>query len=198
MFKTEREYYADSQREKDERFSHRERELLKEWRRRAEHDEQLNELSAATGIVDREILLDLQAYGYDPASAALLRIVPLVLVAWSDGTINSQERRRISQIAILRGLDNEDSGWRKLVRYLEDRPSDQFFQLMLRALRASLDTSPMEQKELGKRELIADCTSVAMAAGGLIGFGRVSQTERATIEQIAAAVGIGYPDEELE
>jgi len=190
MFRTERDYYAESQRKEDDFLYRRDRELLKEWRRRAEQEEQLNELSAATGIADREILLDLQEYDYDPASAPLLRIVPLVLVAWSDGTINSQERQRISHIAILRGLDNEDSGWRKLVRYLEDRPSDQFFQLMLRALRSSLETSLPEERERSKRELIGDCTSVAMTAGGLIGVGRVSQAEQATIEAIAAAVGI--------
>jgi tellurite resistance protein len=182
--------FRDSKSKEDEFFRNLDRELFRKWPRRLEAERQLNELSAATGIVDREILLELQNLGYDPASATLLHIVPLVQVAWSDGMVNSQERQRISQIAGRWGLDDEDPGWLKLTAYLEDRPSDQFFRLTLRALRAWLETAPREEQERSRRELLADCTSVALVSGGLIGFGKMSQAERVAIDEIGAAVRI--------
>jgi hypothetical protein len=187
---TNHEPFRNSYRTEEEFFQDLDREMLLKWRRRMEAESRLNELSAATGIVDRETLLDLQSFDYDPASAALLRIVPLVQVAWSDGTVNSQERQRISQIAGSRGLDREDAGWHKLSRYLDDRPTDQFFQLTLRAFRESLESAARDEQERRRRELLADCTSVALVAGGLIGFGRVSRAERLVIDQIATAVGM--------
>jgi hypothetical protein len=184
------EQFRNSYRTEEEFFQNLDRELLLKWRRRMEAESRLNDLSAATGIVDRETLLDLQSFGYDPASAALLGLVPLVQVAWSDGAVNFQERQRISQIAGSRGLDREDAAWHKLSRYLEDRPTDPFFQLTLRALRESLESAARDEQERRRRELLADCTSVALAAGGHIGFGRVSHAERLVIDQIAAAVGM--------
>ena len=180
--------FRDSKSKEDEFFRNLDRELFRKWRRRLEAERQLNELSAATGIVDREILLELQNLGYEPASATLLHIVPLVRVAWSDGIVNSPERQRISQIAGRRGVDHEDPEWLKLMVYLDDRPSDQFFRLTLRALRESLETVPREEQERSRRELLADCTSVALVSGGPIGFGKMSQAERVAIDEIAAAV----------
>jgi tellurite resistance protein len=185
------EQFRDSQLKEDEFFSSLDRELLRKWRRHLEAEKALNELSASTGIADREILLELQSLDYDPATAALLRIVPLVQVAWSDGAVNPHERQRISQIAGMRGLDQEDPGWPKLTRYLEDRPSDRFFRMTLRALRASLETATMEQQKRSRRELLADCTAVAMVSRGFIGYGTMSEAERLAIDEIAAAVEIG-------
>jgi hypothetical protein len=182
--------FRNSQPKEDEFSDNLDRELLRKWRRHLETEKALNELSAATGIVDREILLELQSLDSDPASVTLLRFVPLVQVAWSDGTINSLERRRISEIAGLRGLDHDDPAWPKLMRYLEDRPSDQFFRLTLRALRASLETAPIEQQKRRRRQLLADCTSVALVSRGLMGFETMSQAERVAIDEIAAAVKI--------
>jgi uncharacterized tellurite resistance protein B-like protein/uncharacterized protein YjiS (DUF1127 family) len=183
------EQIRDSRNE-EEFFHNLERELLRKWRRRAETERELNELSAATGIVDRDILLDLQNLDLEPDTALLLRIVPLLQVAWSDGSINSQERQRIAQIAEGRGLDRDHSAWRKLSHYLEEQPADEFFRVALRALRASLETAPTDEQDRCRRELLADCTSVALAAGGLLGIRRMSEAERLVINEIAEALGI--------
>src|ERR1700755_3602331 len=94
--------FHDSHSKEDEFFHNLDRELLRKWRRHLETEKALNELSAATGIVDRDLLLELQRHDCDPASATLLRFVPLVQVAWSYGSVNSQELQRISEIAGLR------------------------------------------------------------------------------------------------
>src|SRR5262249_62401333 len=99
-----KEQFTDSRRREDDFFYRRDRKLILAARRQVDLEAQLRDLSAVTGISDRQILRDLQRFDYNPQTSILLELMPLVQVAWSDGSVNEQERERIFRIARLDGI----------------------------------------------------------------------------------------------
>ena len=90
---------TESRQKEDEFFYKRDQELILTARRQAESEAQLRVLSAVTGISGRQILRDLQRFDYNTQTAIPLELMPLIQVAWSDGSVNQQERERIFRIA---------------------------------------------------------------------------------------------------
>ena len=184
----------NEQRKEDDFFYKLDRELILAARRQAESEAQLRDLSAITGISDRQILQDLQRFDFTAETASLLDLMPLVQVAWTDGSVNRQERERVFRIARLGGIDESDLRWQRLVRYLDGRPSDEFFRVTLRALRASFEGLPLEERRRRERALVMHCTSVAAVSGGFLGLGsRISDAEQSAISEIVAVLDRSGP-----
>ena len=80
-------------------------------------------LAAASGINDDAVLERLGALGIRPDTTAALSLVPLVAVAWADGSIDDNERRAILSGAEEAGLGKQDVGHQLLQRWLSERPS---------------------------------------------------------------------------
>jgi hypothetical protein len=91
----------DSRKSENEYFYNHDRELLETMRRKAAADKVLQELGAVTGIEDEYVLRTLQRLNYDGQTVVLVDIVPLVQVAWSDGSVNDRERVEIFRLARL-------------------------------------------------------------------------------------------------
>ena len=184
-----KEHFTDSRRKEDDFFYKRDQELILTARRQAESEAQLRDLSAVTGISDRQILRDLQRFDYNTQTAIPLELMPLIQVAWSDGSVNQQERERIFRIARLGGIEDGDPRWHRLAQYLETRPPDEFFRLVLRALRAFLEGLPNEDRGRRERSLIMQCTSVASVSGGFLGLGsKISDAEQSAISEIVTVL----------
>lgn len=179
---TEKEAFAKRERWLEEKyFRQKEQELIQKIRRR-------RELKEATGVVDEEILNDLQALGYTRETVEkLLHLVPLVQVAWAEGFVTKRERKRIFEVAGLRGVVEGTPTYRQLTAWLDERPSDEFFEKTLLIIYHLLGLLPPEEREKRKRDLMTYCMLVASASGSILGlWDTVSETEQATLEQIAA------------
>jgi len=183
--------FSGEQRSREEDFFHkRERELIEKMRSQEQAEGGLRQLAGVTGIVDDALLRDLQGRGVDAQTAKLLDFAPLVLVAWSDGSITPQERKEILLVARVYGIDEGVPGYGQLAGWLEARPSDDFFQLMLRALRAAMDALSPEEREMRVRELLSRSVDVAKVSGGFLGVGsKISAAERLTIREMAERLG---------
>jgi hypothetical protein len=180
---------VDSQRQEDEYFYKRDQELIEAARRRADAEAQLGALGAATGIADRDLLQDLLRLGYNAQTADLLDLMPLVQVAWSDGSVKGHEREQIFRIARLNWIETGDPKWRRLAQCLANRPADEFFDVTLRGLRAALEAMPVEDRARRQSRLLIHCTAVATASGGLLGLGSsISASEQSAISEILAAL----------
>jgi hypothetical protein len=150
---------------------------------------QLDSIGAVIGIADRQILRDLQSFGYDTKTVNSLRVMPLVQVAWSDGSVDGMEREYIFEIARRYGMDQGHPAWIRLAQSLDVRPAAELFAITLRALQASLRALPDSGRERRRRELVAQCTAVAAASGRLWGFGSgISEAELLTINEIVNAL----------
>jgi hypothetical protein len=179
----------DSQRKVNDYFHKRDRELIVTARRQAVLEAQLRDLSGVTGLTDRQLLRDLQRVGYSAATASLLDLVPVVQVAWSDGGIDAQEREQIFAWARADGIGDDDPGAERLAQWLETRPSDEFFEATLRAVRALLENLPPAERVPIERKLVRRCRSVAAVSGGFLGLGpRISNVEESAIGRIISAL----------
>lgn len=118
----------------------------------------------------------------------LIALLPLVEVAWSDGTVAEEERRLILGLADKHQLLRD--GDRAIVEeWLAERPSGLFLHHG-RFLIAEL--SHQLPAELGATEVVAWCWALAAAAGGLFGTGlmSVSADEQAALQRVAEVLGV--------
>jgi hypothetical protein len=142
-------------------------------------------LAERTGVVDEEILLDLQMLGFTPETVMLLHLVPLLQVAWAEGGVSERERDLIMEAARARGIESGSAADSQLATWLATRPSADFFEGALRAIGAILQARPAEEREASRRDLLSYCMAIASASGGILGFGKMSPQERKALARIS-------------
>ena len=141
---------------------------------------------ASESLVDR-----LRALGFDGETAKVLDILPLVHVAWADGSVAARERAAILQLLDIKGVAANSEGYHLITALLAKRPSEAFLDETLGLL------AEVARQHGGQAETVVDlCVLVAEAHQGLFGFGRtVSSDEREMIERIASKLGDAAVDE---
>lgn len=176
----------------EEYFRKHERELIEKLNLRKQEALTRRDLGASAGVADEEILENLRVLGYTPDTVNLLHLVPLVQMAWAEGSVSDRERELIIQAARARGIEAGSTGDRQLVAWLTMRPADEFFETTLRVIRAMLEARPSDEREASKRDLLSYLTSIASASGGVLGFGKVADQERELLARIAAELERGH------
>jgi hypothetical protein len=177
----------------EEYFHRKERELVEKLRQRAALEAEKGAMGKSLGVADEKILEDLQALGFTRDTVALLHLVPLVAVAWAEGGIDKRERQLIYEVAKLRGIEGGGAASEQLDQWLNHRPSEEFFQRSLRIIRAVLKSLPQETQQESKQSLVAYCTRIAAASGGILGLGsKISAAESALLTKIATELEEGH------
>lgn len=180
----ERDTYGDRRSLEEEYFRKEERELIEKMRRRAASETERRRLGEHTGIADEEVLQDLQALGYTPETVMLLHLVPLVQMAWAEGSVSDRERALILEAARSRGIEPGSAAHRQLEGWLGHRPAAELFEKTLRAIAAILASRPEAEREASRKDLLSYCTAIASASGGVLGFRAVTDEERQLLERI--------------
>jgi hypothetical protein len=168
-------------------FRKRDQELIEKMRKAAAADEARRDLSAASGLQDPELLQELELLGFTRDTVSLLPLVPLIQVAWAEGTVSDAERRLLTQLARSRGITEHSAADLELDRWLSTRPSDAVFSRATRLVQAIL-TSAESPFGLTPEQLVKYCEDIAAASGGIFGINRISAEERALLMTIAAAL----------
>lgn len=167
-------------------FLQQERQLLERMRRKSEQEAHTLRLMEAFGTRQQEVARELAELGFDLETAGLLYLVPLIQTAWSDDDISEKERRMLLEIAALHGIKTGTAPHGRLTAWLTERPSDQFFGVSLRAIKAILGDRPLEEARLMGQDLVSYCTRIASASGGFLGLvSRISPEEEALLAQLA-------------
>ena len=168
----------------EEYFRRKEKEVIEKMRRKAEADTQRRRLGEQAGVADEEVLRDLEELGYTPETVMLLHLVPLIQTAWAEGGVTLRERDLVIKAARTRGVTAGSPADEQLTRWLSQRPSDDFFEKTLRAIRTVLESQPAETRAASERDLLSLATAIASASGGIVGFGAVSDEERQILAHI--------------
>ena len=145
------------------------------------------DLRKASGMTDDSVLDKLVALGLKSNTIAALSLVPLIAVAWADGTIQDNERTAILQGAHGKGLEQGTDGYDVLNHWLAKRPDDALFvawEAYIKSLASQLND---EQNRLLKNQIVGFAKMVAGSAGGFLGIGRVSASEEKVLARIEAA-----------
>lgn len=172
----------------DDYFRKKDRELVEKMRAAAAADRAKSELRAKTGLSDPALIAELAALGFTPETVSVLPLVPIVEMAWAEGGVTAAERTMLVTLARGRGIADGSPADRQLADWLTQQPSPSVFERATRLIRAMLDTGSPESGKLTADELIKYSESIAAASGGILGIGKVSAEERATLARIVAAL----------
>lgn len=133
-----------------------------------------------------EQLLELaRPLGLTESTLELLRLLPVVYVAWADGELQPEELDIILASADQLGvIDGESLG--VLQGWLGERPDETFFREGLRVLGYLVASLPEDEAEQAVADVTALSDAVARAAGGIRGHQvRVDASEQLALRRIA-------------
>jgi len=160
---------------------------LAAMKEKLESQQTREELRKASGMSDDAVLDKLVALGLKANTIAALSLVPLIAVAWADGTIQDNERSAILQGAHGKGLEQGTDGYELLQTWLSKRPDDSLFDAWESYIKALASQLNDEQNRLLKNQIVGFAKMVATSAGGILGFGKVSGAEEKVLNRIEAA-----------
>ncbi|MCB9686193.1 MAG: hypothetical protein H6738_22815 [Alphaproteobacteria bacterium] len=142
---------------------------------------------------DSELAVALEKLGIGPDTLSAVLLLPLVQVAWADGSVQAAERLRILEVA--RGYGLTAGPWE---HWLAERPSDEDLELGRRVLVALALRHRGPTADWGPRvlqDVEQHCLDVARAAGGLFGVAfSTSDGERRALAEIGRALKAARAD----
>jgi hypothetical protein len=140
---------------------------------------------------DAELRAELQELGIDDESWRVIALLPLVQVAWADGSVHRAESRAIEQIAAKHGLLVGD-GPAILHGWLVHPPTESYVargRKVLVALARRRNLLDGEADPIGT--LLEYCARIAASAGGLFGvLWSVDEREKMAIQEIAEGLSL--------
>lgn len=148
---------------------------------------ELEDIRQATHINDHKVLMELIDCGVRAESLNILTIVPLVHVAWSNGTIEAEERTTILEVAAQVGIRADSPGFVLLNGWLCCRPNRTLLRTWkdyIAAIRTFLSPEAYDSLHL---RTVNRAWAVAEASGGLLGFMKVSRAEETAIQELNLA-----------
>ena len=179
------EYLGDRRKALEEGFfAKQERKLLDEIRGQKEREAGIEALAGTCGVCDEAVLAALLKAGIEVETLPALTLIPLVAVAWADGTLDADERKAVLAAAVESGVRKGDAPYQLLEGWLAVRPPDNLFDAWLdyaAELHHVLDDG---ERKIVRDDLVRRATAVADAAGGVLGMARVSGAEKKVIRQI--------------
>jgi hypothetical protein len=177
----------------EEEFFRREDARLKERLREAAQRESAREaLVRASGIENPTVIEKLIALDVRPETVTALSLVPLVEVAWADGTLDAGERA-----AILARVDGAqfppDSPARTLLEaWLTRKPDGKLLDAWAQLVVGLGERMSREDAAALKASLLDRARAVAGASGGFLGLGsKISNAEAEVIRRLERAFPAG-------
>jgi hypothetical protein len=180
------EFLGDRKKALEESFFAKESEKLRKALQEKEGAKDKKEaLSAASGITDDAVLEQLIALDIHSDTLAALSLVPLVEVAWADGTMDDNERSAIQSAAKDAGISGESAAL--LDGWLATRPSYKVLSAWKDYVAELASTMDAAAKDKLKHDLLGRARTVAESAGGFLGIGKISSKEEEKLEELARA-----------
>jgi tellurite resistance protein len=135
-------------------------------------------LAAASGITDDTVLTHLADLKLGPQGVAALGLVPMVIVAWADGTLDPKEKQAVLRAAQEAGLDSQPEARTLLDGWLAAPPGRELAEAWTGYVRAVAPGLGADGRAALQRETIGRARRVAEAAGGFLGLGsKISDAE---------------------
>jgi hypothetical protein len=118
-----------------------------------------------------------------------MMLLPLIRVAWADGTIDAKERAAILKATEARGVESGTPGHNLLSSWLETKPSDSMSAVWAQYVEGLWPNLTQPERDEFRERLLVLVRGVAEAAGGFLGLGsKISPAERAILDEIEAAL----------
>lgn len=171
-------------------FTARDQELLQALREKVASKERKKALAEASGIANEKLLDQLDELEVRGETLAALALVPLIAVAWADGSLDAKERQAVLAAAEQKGIAPGQTGYQLLARWLEQEPDEKLLAVWKGYAATFLQSLSEPARVALKNDLLGRARAVAEAAGGLLGLGnKVSKSEQAVLDELEEAFG---------
>jgi hypothetical protein len=168
-------------------FKERDRQLLEKLRNELSTLEERKNLAHVTGIVEQQVLDHLVKAGVSPETLTAVVMIPLVEVAWVDGSVSAEERDAVLNAAAAEGITRNSASHDLLKTWLVERPDPNIIATWKEYVREVSRAMPPHVVAKFKHTMIQRATRVAESAGGFLGLATLSKFERAKIDEFAEA-----------
>jgi hypothetical protein len=174
----------------DQFFRKEDQRLIQKLRAMKETEATREALAKASGIKDEAVLQKLVDLGVHAETVAALSVVPLVEVAWADGSLDAKEKRAILDGAAKSGVAPGSTGYELLERWLEHRPERRLLTAWTHLVRGLCDQMAPGEAAALKSALVDSARAVAVASGGFLGLGsKISPAEENLLRQLESPFG---------
>ncbi len=159
--------------------------LTEEYHRMEAMKETKEALARVSGISNDAILETLVQMNIRPEVLASLALIPLIEVAWADGSVDEREKVAILDAAAKTFFAKDSIDFALLKQWMEHRPSRELLDAWTHYIQGLCETLTSEQKNNLKHELIGHARQIAQAAGGFLGFGsKISDAEHRVLDRL--------------
>jgi hypothetical protein len=169
-------------------FSEIDNKLLEKLRSEMNVSQTAEEIIKVIGINDEKLALEIASMQITVETLSAFRLVPLVAVAWADDRVEESERYAVVVAAEKSGIAKESAAMELVHAWTKRRPSPDLLQAWCDYAKALSQSLEGAHREALKNEVMSQVKTVAEAAGGVLGFGSISSSEKAVIHQIEQAL----------
>jgi hypothetical protein len=113
--------------------------------------------------------------------------VPLVEVAWADGTLDERERGAVLRAAREAGVTDDQPGFALLEGWLRQAPEPHLLETWSAYVQGLCAQLAPDARRTFHDQLLRRTRAVAEAAGGFLGLGKVSAAEQAVLATLDRA-----------
>ena len=172
----------------EEAFFAKQNEMLRQKLRSGDDDKARRDaMAAATGITDPAVIDQLISAGITAETLTALSVIPLVVVAWADGSVKPAERDMVLANADKSGLKRGDTGHTMLESWLKQKPGPDLLATWKSYTSALCATLAPDARDALKADLMGRARQVAGAAGGFMGLGQISPEEKTVLAELEQA-----------
>lgn len=146
-------------------------------------DESIEALSRVSGIVNHTVLRELVKQNIRPEILAALCLVPVIEVAWADGTVDANELSAILESAKKTGSTDDLAILKEWLHHKPDSALIDAWKTYMHGLCEILDKQTIAAL---KTDILCHAKAVASASGGFLGLvNPISPAELAALDTIA-------------
>ena len=170
-------------------FQQRDNVLLERIRTQIVAKQAREALAKVCGISNEKVLKSLVKQGIAPGTLVALTMIPLVYVAWADGKIEAKERNALLKAANENGIRDDSPAFELLSSWLGTKPKPELldgWKLYTTSLRCTLDSAAYGQVTTA---ILERTTEIAKSAGGILGLGAISASEKKVLDNLEKALG---------
>src|SRR4029453_11668274 len=169
----------------DSFFRERDQFLLEKLRLELEAVEEHRTLAHVSGIMDDKVLMNFVKAGVRAETLAAVTLIPLVEVAWADGSGSEDERAAVFKAAGENGIRDGSAGYELLNHWLKERPDVRIIATWKEYVAALAKAMPADAMLVLRERLIGRLRKVAEATWSFMGLGRkISKVDQADIDEL--------------
>jgi hypothetical protein len=135
-----------------------------------------------------EIAAEALDLGFDSETARVLPLVPVIQMAWIDGTVTAAESEKVVSLADGFGIDVDSPAHNFLTLLLGEQPSDIFFERVNRVIGHLVEEQPNYWND---KSIVDLSKEVAEASGGFFSLtDPINAQERTLLTQFAKTFSV--------